>query len=131
MCGRFSAINPLNWEAPGQVLTANFSLVQVRALSSVARSEVFWAFSPTEPRSANDVAAALRRTPPTVRYHVNELIKADMLLAVETRRRRSRTEEAYVHRIVRGYTPAPPYDKEYLEEMHRGLAAIFRHAERE
>jgi hypothetical protein len=116
---------------PGQVEEGNFSLTQVRALSSVARSEVFWAFSPTEPRSANEIASLIRRTRPTVRYHVNELIKADMLVAVQTRRRRSRTEEAYVHRIVRGYTPGPPYDKDYLAEMHRGLAAIFRHTERE
>jgi hypothetical protein len=116
---------------PGQIEKANFSLDQVRALSSVARSEVFWAFSPTEPRSANEVAQAIRRSSPTVRYHINELIKADMLFSVETRRRRSRTEEAYVHRIVKGYTPPPPYSQDYLTEMHRGLAAIFRHAERE
>jgi hypothetical protein len=93
---------------PGQVDRAIFTLAQVRALSSVVRSEVFWAFSAFEPRSTNEVATAIRRTSPTVRYHVNELLKADMLIAVETRKKRSRIEEAYVHKMVRGYTPAPP-----------------------
>jgi len=116
---------------PGQVDRAIFTLAQVRALSSVVRSEVFWAFSAFEPRSTNEIAVAIRRTPPTVRYHVNELLKADMLLAVETRKKRSRIEEAYVHKMVRGYTPAPPYEKEYMNEMNRGLAAILRSMEKE
>jgi hypothetical protein len=116
---------------PGQDEEIIFNLVQLRALSSVARSEVFWAFSNIEPRSTNEVAVAIRRTSPTVRYHVNELLKANMLLAVETRKRRSRTEEAYVHSFVKGYTPRPPFEKEYIDEMNRGLSGILRSLEKE
>lgn len=116
---------------PGQIEEGLFTLEQLRALSSVARAEVFWAFSSLEPRSTKEVAAAIRRTPPTVRYHTNELIKVGLLLAVETRKRRSRTEEAYVHRLARGYTPRPPFSKEYREEMNRGLGAILRSIEQE
>lgn len=116
---------------PGQIEEAYLDLNQVRALASVVRSEVYWAFQTTEPLSTSDVARMLRRAAPTVRYHVNELLKVDLLLAVETRKRRSRIEDAYVHRIARAFTPRPPYDDEYLAEMNRGFAAILRAMERE
>ncbi|HRF59514.1 MAG TPA: helix-turn-helix domain-containing protein [Fimbriimonadaceae bacterium] len=116
---------------PGQIDEAYLDLNQVRALASVVRSEVYWAFQTAEPLSTGDVARLLRRAAPTVRYHVNELLKVDLLLAVETRKRRSRIEDAYVHRIARAFTPRPPYDEEYLAEMNRGFAAILRAMERE
>jgi DNA-binding transcriptional ArsR family regulator len=116
---------------PGQIEEAYFTLEQVRALSSTIRSEVFWTFSYQEPYSTSDVAKMLMRSAPTVRYHVNELLKADLIYPVETRKRRSRTEEAFVHRIVRPYTPRPPYDEAYRHEVDRGLSAILRSAERE
>lgn len=116
---------------PGQIERAYLDLDQVRALASVVRSEVYWAFQTLEPMSTNDVAKVLRRAAPTVRYHVNELLKVDLLLAVETRKRRSRTEDAYVHRIAKAFTPPPPYDEDYLAEMNRGFAAILRAMERE
>lgn len=116
---------------PGQVEKGYFTLDQVRALSSVVRAEVFWAFSGVEPRSTNDVAEAIRRTAPTVRYHVNELLKANLLMVAETRKKRSRTEEAYVHRTIWGYTPRPPFDKEYLAQMNRGFASIMKAMDKE
>lgn len=122
---------PTNELWPGQVQKAYFTLDQVKALSSLVRSEVFYAFSATEPLSSGDVATATHRTAPTVRYHVNELIRVGLLIPVETRKKRSRTEEAYVQAMVDGYTPRPPFEKEYLEEMHRGFGAILRGIERE
>jgi len=116
---------------PGQVEKGFFTLEQVRALSSVARAEVFWAFTGAEPRSTNDVAEAIGRAAPTVRYHVNELVKADLLLVAETRKRHSRTEEAYVHKLLWGYTPRPPMDREYLVEVMRGFASIMKAMELE
>jgi len=116
---------------PGQVEKAFFTLEQVRALSSAVRAEVLWAFSSVEPRSTNEVAEAIQRTAPTVRYHVNELLKADLLIVAETRKKRSRTEEAYVHKISWGYTPKPPFEKEYMAQMHRGLSSIFKAMDKE
>lgn len=108
-----------------------FTLDQVRALSSAVRAEVLWAFSPVEPRSTNEVAEAIQRTAPTVRYHVNELLKVGLLIVAETRKKRSRTEEAYVTKMHWGYTPRPPFEKDYMAEMHRGLASVFKALEKE
>lgn len=117
------------WPEQEEVVT--FNLAQLKSLSSIARSEVFWAFSATDPMSTTDVAAAIQRTAPTVRYHVNELVKAEMLVVAGTRKRRSRTEELYVQKFHWGYTSRPPYDPEYLEEINRGFAAICRAMDRE
>lgn len=116
---------------PGQEEVLIFNLAQLKSLSSIARSEVFWAFSATDPKSTTDIAAAINRTAPTVRYHVNELVKADMLVVAGTRKRRSRTEELYVQKFHWGYTSKPPYDPEYLDEINRGFAAICRAMNRE
>jgi|GEM_PF-1441352 len=116
---------------PGQVQTAFMTMEQIRTLSSVVRSEVFWTFSDREPMSSKEVAIAIDRSPPTVRYHVNELIKAGLLLAVETRKRRSRTEEAYVHSVRALFSGLPPHEPEYEAEIHRGFAALLRAMERE
>ncbi|MBC8066171.1 MAG: helix-turn-helix transcriptional regulator [Chlorobia bacterium] len=116
---------------PGQIEEALFDLAQVRALASVVRAEVYWTFSTDEPMSTADVAKAISRGAATVRYHVNELLKADMLIAVETRKRKARTEDAYVHKIINGYTPRPPYEPDYLEAIHKGFTAIQRYTSRE
>jgi hypothetical protein len=116
---------------PGQVERGILDLAQVRALASPARSEVYYAFSAEEPMSTSEVAVSLRRAAPTVRYHVNELVKANLLLDVETRKRHARTESAYVHSMVYAFTARPPYPPEYLEEIHKGFGAILRTMERE
>lgn len=116
---------------PGQEEVVTFDLAQLKSLSSIARSEVFWAFSATDPQSTTDIAAAISRTAPTVRYHVNELVKANMLVVAGTRKRRSRTEELYVQKFHWGYTKRPPYDAEYMEEINRGFGAICRAMDRE
>lgn len=116
---------------PGQEEVVTFDLAQLKSLSSIARSEVFWAFSATEPKSTTDIAAAINRTAPTVRYHVNELVKSNMLIVAGTRKRRSRTEELYVQKFHWGYTSRPPYEQEYLEEINRGFGAIARAMDRE
>lgn len=116
---------------PGQVERGILDLVQVRALASPARAEVYYAFSAEEPLSTHEVAISLRRAAPTVRYHVNELVKAGLLLDVESRKRHARTESAYVHAMVYAFTARPPYEPEYLEEIHKGFGAILRTMERE
>ena len=111
---------------PGQIERGILDLAQVRALASPARAEVYYAFSAEEPLSTNEVAVSLRRAAPTVRYHVNELMKAGLLLDVESRKRHARTESAYVHAMVYAFTARPPYEPEYLEEIHKGFEAILR-----
>jgi hypothetical protein len=62
---------------------------------------------------------------------VNALLKVGLLLPVQTRKRRSRTEDAYVQKAYGHFTPAPPFDPDYTEQMIRGFRAILRHMDRE
>lgn len=106
-------------------------LAQVTAIASVARSEVFRAFNAREPLSAAEIAAAIGKSAQTVRYHINELLKVDLIIAVETRKRRSRIEEAYVHKALESYSIRPPYPPGYAEQLIRGFQAILRNMGRE
>ena len=116
---------------PEQIGFGIYSLEQVKALSSAVRAEVYWSFAGEQPKSTLEIAQMLKRSPSTVRYHTNELIKAGLLIAVETRKRRSRTEEAYVHKIVEGFTAKAPWEPEYMEEVNRGFDSILRGMSRE
>lgn len=111
---------------PGQIERIEFNLEQVTAIASVARSEVFWAFSEAVPLSVSDVAKSIGKSAQTVRYHVNELLKVDLLLVAEVRKRRSRVEDAYVHRALGNFTEKPPYSEEYAQQMIRGYRALLR-----
>lgn len=116
---------------PGQIEQGTFDLAQVRALSSVVRAEIYYTFNPDEPLSTADVARAVGRGAATVRYHVNELLKVDLLMPVETRKRHARTEDAYVHRFAIGLTSLPPWTPEYLAAINRGFEALVRKMIRE
>lgn len=116
---------------PGQVERVDMNLEQVTAVASVARSEVFRAFNAREPLSAAEIATAIGKSAQTVRYHINELLKVGLIIAVETRKRRSRIEEAYVHKGVENYSLGPPYPPGYAEQMIRGFQAILRNMARE
>lgn len=116
---------------PGQVEQINMDLAQVTAIASVARSEVFRAFNAREPLSAAEIAAAIGKSAQTVRYHINELLKVGLIIAVETRKRRSRIEEAYVHKALESYSIRPPYPPGYAEQLIRGFQAILRNMGRE
>lgn len=116
---------------PGQVSTLVFSLEQLKAIASSSRSSVFWSYNPRVPQSTSEVGLALGRSSQSVRYHTNELIKCGLLLAVETRRRRARTEEAYVIAGITCVTAAPPVDAAYLLEKRRGFQALWRQFDRD
>jgi hypothetical protein len=81
----------------GQVAKIVFNLEQLECLASGVRSQVFWAFSSKVPESVAQVAKGLGKSAQTVHYHVNELVRVGLLLGVETRQVRSRTETLYVH----------------------------------
>lgn len=81
--------------------------------------------------STAEVAAALGKKPTAVRYHVNELVKVGLIIPVETRKRRSRIEEAYVHKAVESYSRQFPLDDEYVRQVNRGFNAILRHMSKE
>lgn len=121
--------NRLHW--PGQQPKTLFTLDQVRAIGSASRSEVFWTYSPQVPMSVQEVAVAIKKSPQSVRYHTNDLLKADLVFPVMLRKKRSRTEEAYVWRAIDYSTPAPPHTSEYLAEMIRGYRAIMRQRDRD
>lgn len=81
--------------------------------------------------SVQEVAIAIKKSPQSVRYHTNDLLKVDLIFPVVLRKKRSRTEEAYVWRAIDYSTPAPPHASEYLAEMIRGYRAIMRQRDRE
>jgi predicted ArsR family transcriptional regulator len=116
---------------PGQSKRAVFTLDQVKALTSAIRSEVFWAFNPNEPLSAAEVASALAKSAQTVHYHVHELVGAGLLIGVETRKKRARTETLYVHSSLDFVGQGPKAPKEYREHIRDGFAAITRAMVRE
>ncbi|HLO99686.1 MAG TPA: helix-turn-helix domain-containing protein, partial [Fimbriimonas sp.] len=82
---------------PGQVERIDLTIEQVRVLSSEIRNEVFYSYQKREPRSVAEVANGLGKSAQTVHYHTNELADAGLLIAVEERKVRSRTEKLYVH----------------------------------
>jgi DNA-binding transcriptional ArsR family regulator len=81
-----------------QVEKVVLSLEQAECLTSAVRSEVFWAFSPRNPMSVAEVARALGKSAQTLHYHANELVRVGLLVAVDKRQSRSRTELLYVHK---------------------------------
>lgn len=116
---------------PGQIQELIFSKEQLLALASAPRSQVLWAFNEFEPLSVAQVASLIGKSPQSVHYHVNTLVDLGLLLAVETRRKRSREERAYVHAALGLYAPPPPLPKGYADAMSLGFAAIMRQAIRE
>lgn len=109
----------------------HFNLAQVTAIASATRSEVFWAFNQVEPLSVKQVAQGIKKSPATVRFHVNELLNVGLLLAVEYRKQRSRTEEAYVQAAMEFRTQLPPITPEYRELINKGFDSILRQMSRE
>jgi len=117
---------------PGQVEASIFTLDHIKALASPMRSEVFWAFTSNKPVSVADVAKTLGKSAQTVHYHVSELVNIGLLIAVDERKKRSRTEKLY----VRASRTVMSEDKdtasaEYLDYALKGFAAIMRTLVRE
>lgn len=103
-----------------------FDLEQVRSLASPIRSEVFWSFRAHEPFSVAEVAKLLGKSAQTVHYHVNELVRVNLLIAVSERKQYARTEKLYVPRGVTNLSRPASNTKEYRDEVVRGFAALAR-----
>lgn len=116
---------------PGQVERALFSLEQVKTLASSIRTEVFWSFDEFEPMSAADVGAAMGKSAQTIHYHVHELVKVGLLIAVGTRKRRARTETLYVHSARSFFAEGPNASAEYRGYIRKSFTSITRQMDRE
>lgn len=103
-----------------------FDLEQVRSLASPIRSEVFWSFRSHEPFSVSEVAKLLGKSAQTVHYHVNELVRVNLLIAVSERKQYARTEKLYVPRGVTNLSRPASNTREYRDEVVRGFAALAR-----
>ena len=84
----------------GQVDQQFLTLDQVKALASPMRAMVFWTMRWNLPKSATDVAEEIGKSAATVRYHIASLAEVGLILAVDTRKKRSRTEALYVLRAL-------------------------------
>lgn len=123
-----TAMNPF----PGQVDRIFLTIEQMRVLASVIRSEVFYMYTPMEPRAVSDIAAGLGKSPQTIHYHTNELVEAGLLIAVEERKSYARIEKLYVHKGVDTFSGyAKDESPEYRDEIVNGMHAVFRTMGRE
>lgn len=111
---------------PGQVERIDYTMEQAEALASAARSEVFWLFTGEEPRSIAEVAKALGKSPNATTYHVNELVRVGLLIAVDERQKRSRREKLYVGAARSFFNFGADAPAEYRKLAVEGFSAIMR-----
>src|SRR5687768_326150 len=109
-----------------QAETLIFTLEQAELLASAQKAEVFWSFSPNEPRSIHQVAEAVGKSASATTYHVHELENAGMLIAVGERKKRSRMEKLYLHAARSFFGAGPTASKEYREKAVEAFAAMAR-----
>ena len=121
----------MNRPFPEQIELVELSLEQIRVLSSSACSEVFSAFSPNEALSAREVGQEVGRSAAAVHEHVDKLLECDLIVAVGTRKRRSRTETLYVHKGLITRFVIAKQDRESLEAYSDRFKAQMRLAERQ
>jgi predicted transcriptional regulator len=98
---------------PNQIERLEINLEQMRGLSSTVRADVFWSFHAIAQKSVNDIAKELGKSAQTIHYHVNALIKLELLVPGETRKKRSRTEQLYVRRARTSVDPSVGATEEY------------------
>ncbi len=111
---------------PGQVDRIDFTLEHVRCLASVARSEVFWSISISNPMSIAEIAAALDRPANTTTYHVNELLAAGLLISTGERKAKTRVERLFVRSARSFFHQAAGTSKEYRSLFVEGLLSLMR-----
>jgi predicted ArsR family transcriptional regulator len=115
----------------GQVLEAKLTRDQLACLASASRAEVYWNFTPSEPQSISDIAKQIGRSAAAVTYHVNELVRVGILIAVSERKRRSRTEKLYVLQARNFVTKSIGFSPEYDGLILDGYNALLRLMSRE
>ncbi|MEQ1932948.1 MAG: helix-turn-helix domain-containing protein [Fimbriimonadaceae bacterium] len=116
---------------PDQLEKLTFNRDQLIALASSARAQVLWAFKPYEPLSVAEAAESLGKSPQSVHAHVNLLAQLGLLIAVDTRKKRSREEKLYIHAARWMFSPAPPIPSDCVEPMTEGFAGVMRLSIRE
>lgn len=114
-----------------QVARIDFTMEQVQCLASVARSEVFWSVSIIKPASIAEIAAALDRPANTTTYHVNELVKAGLLIAVGERMSKTRREKLYLKAARAFFYIGSRAPKEYRRYYVNGFLNLVRAMGRE
>lgn len=116
---------------PGQAKELIYNLEQLLATTSVARTAVLWGFNEYTPLSVAEVAKVIGKSPGSVHAHVKKLVEVGLLIAVETRKKRSRTEKAYVYAARELFAPAQPCPPEFLASMNARFAVFMKNAARE
>lgn len=116
---------------PGQVEQLTYNHEQLLALTSVARTSVLWGFNENKPLSVAEVASLIGKSPQSVHAHVNKLVEVGLLIPVETRKKRSRTEKAYVYAARELFTPEPPYSPATRLALSAKFTALMRQMVRE
>lgn len=116
---------------PGQLEQLTYNHEQLLALTSVARTSVLWGFNENKPLSVAEVASLIGKSPQSVHAHVNKLVEVGLLIAVETRKKRSRTEKAYVYAARELFTPQPPFSRESRLALSARFTSLMRQLVRE
>lgn len=115
---------------PGQVEVVELSSEQVRALSSVACSDVFSAFDAHRPMSIREVAVELQKSPASVGAQVSTLSGVGLLVPSGERKRRSRIEQLWVHKGLATRLIIAKCDQETLRTYNKRFDAQMRRASR-
>lgn len=106
---------------PGQVVRLFFDLPQAKSIASPTRSLIFWSLDWSKPKSAADIGEEIGKAPATVRYHMAELAEQGLILAVDSRKRRSRIETLYVRKAKQNFYQTNPEGDLYHRYTLRGL----------
>lgn len=116
---------------PGQVEKLVFDLEQVKTLASPIRALVFWTLSIYTPKSASDLADEIGKAPSTVRYHLSALQNLGLIIAVDSRKRRSRVETLYVRIARLSVDRGPEGDEIYNRYRQRAFKLEMQHVVRQ
>lgn len=116
---------------PGQTALLYFNRDQLEVLSSVACNEVFNSMLPTEARSIRESAQDLGKSPASVGEHVASLLDVGLVIKAGSRKRRSRTEQLYIHKSYNNRIEMTGQEQDVLELFIKQFRGEMRACERQ
>ena len=114
-----------------QVALLDFDRKQIKALSSVACSDVFSTMSSLRAKSKRELALELGKSPASVGPHVDTLVQVGLAIEVGARKRRSRTETLYLTKAHTFRANMVGQNKATLQQYQKRIRGQMRLYERQ